>query len=705
MNATRTLKVAVDIGGTFVDAISYDTTTGEIVVHKVSTTPDEPARGVISSVDGLVDDIAAIESFAHGTTLGLNAILQRNGADVGVIANEGFSDLLEIARAAIPVSHMYDFSYQRPAPLVPRRHRRGVPGRLDAQGAEVVPLDEAALIEAARELIEQHGLGSIAICFLHSYTNPVHERRAADVLRAEFPGVQFSISSDLTREYREYERTSTVVLDAYIRPVLNNYLDSLETRLTEGGLSRPLHIMRSGGGAMTSDLAKQAPLTTVLSGPAGGVVGTTFLARELGLKNVLSFDVGGTSVDSCVVVDGKPSEIHEAEIDGLPLLIPIFDIRTIGAGGGSIAWMDEGLLKVGPQSAGAVPGPAAYQNGGTEPTVTDASFALGYLDPDAFLGGQMQVSAEAAKAAISDRIAGALGVDESAAAASILRILIARTVGALREITIERGLDPREFTLLAFGGAGPLLAPMLAREMEIDTTLVPRVPSAFSAFGMLMSDLEYEFAATSLRPLTDEAIAELEPTFAELRARAVEILEQQHVPESARGITQSLDIRYLGQEHALAVDYLPGESAADLLARFNELHLARHGHAMDESGQILSVRLRAVGRQPKPALVRIAEADRAAEPTGSRRAFDVATDAWADFAVYDRGTLLAGHRISGPAIVEEGTSTTVFFGDQELTVDEYGHLAIRRAPAVESIDSTKLTAALDGVDLTTGAFA
>lgn len=685
MNAPR-LKVAVDIGGTFVDAISYDTTSGEIAVHKVSTTPAEPAAGVLGGVTGLLEavgaDIADIESFAHGTTLGLNAILQRNGADVGIITNEGFSDLLEIARAAIPSSHMYDFSFQRPAPLVPRRHRLGVRGRLDAQGREVTPLDETGVREAGRILVEERGLRSLAVCFLHSYADTRHEQRAGEILREAFPGVAVSVSSDLTREYREYERTSTVALDAYIRPVLNDYIGSLESRLDEGGLATPLHIMRSGGGAMTAQLAKDAPLMTVLSGPAGGVVGTTFLARELGLANVLSFDVGGTSVDSCVVVDGEPTEVHEAEIDGLPLLLPIFDIRTIGAGGGSIAWMDSGLLKVGPRSAGSVPGPVAYGNGGTEPTVTDASFALGWLDPSAFLGGRMSVSADAARAAIDEKVAGPLGLDGTTAAASILRIVVARTVGALREITIERGLDPREFTLLAFGGAGPLLAPMLAREMGIRTALIPRVPAAFSAFGMLMSDLEFEFAATALKPLSDEVLGTLDVVFDELHERAVAVLEQQGVPEPSREYLRTLDVRYRGQEHAIPVEYWPGASAAEVLAAFNERHVTLHGHAMEEPGQILSLRLKAVGVQPKPPLVRIATTDGTPpEPVGTRSAFDVASDSWRDFAVHLRDGLRAGDVIAGPAIVEEGTSTTVFFGDQVLTVDEYGHLAITATDA------------------------
>lgn len=677
--ATPSLKVAVDIGGTFVDAISYDSDSGAITVHKVPTTPAEPAAGVLQGVVELVDDLDAIESFAHGTTLGLNAILQRNGADVGIITNEGFSDLIEIARAAIPTDHMYDFSFQRPAPLVPRRHRRGVPGRIDAQGVEVVALDLDAVEAAGRSLVEDHGLRSIAVVFLHSYVDPTHERLAADRLRAAFPDVAVSISSDLTREYREYERTSTVTLDAYIRPVLNDYIASLETALSEGGLASPLQIMRSGGGAMTAELARRAPLTTVLSGPAGGVVGTSFLARELGLDRVLSFDVGGTSVDSCVIENGEPSEVHEATIDGLPLLIPIFDIRTIGAGGGSIAWMDEGLLKVGPRSAGAVPGPVAYGKGGSEPTVTDAALALGYLDPARFLGGQMDVDAEAARAAIATRIAEPLGMDPTRAAESVFRILTARTVGALREITIERALDPREFTLLAFGGAGPLLGPMVGRELEIDTTMVPRVPAAFSAFGMLMSDLEYEFAATSLQPLDDLALTEIAEQFGELEAQAVAVLDEQGVAADRRRLVRTLDVRYRGQEHALPVEFGAEDTAATVLDRFNALHAARHGHAMQEPGQILSIRLRAIGEQPKPSLPLVEVSDGApVAPVEHRDAWDVATGAWAPFAVYERDALRAGDRIEGPAVVEEGTSTTVFFGDQFLEVDAHGDLAIRQ---------------------------
>jgi N-methylhydantoinase A len=673
----RMRRLAVDIGGTFVDAIEFDEQTGEIRVHKESTTPDEPSRGVVEAVRVLSSDLSDVATFGHGTTLGLNAILQRRGADVGIITNDGFRDLWEIARAAIPPEHMYNFSYAPPPPLVPRRHRVGVRCRLDAAGRELVPLDEASVLEAGRILVEEHGLTSLAVCFLHSYADPSHERRTAELLRRAYPHVTVSISSDITREYREYERTSTATLDAYIRPVLRDYLGQLEESLTHAGLQRSMHIMRSGGGAMTGEQARSAPLMTVLSGPAGGVVGACALAEERGWPRLLSFDVGGTSVDACVIEDGIASEVHEASIDGFPLLIPIFDIRTVGAGGGSIAWADDGLLRVGPRSAGAVPGPVAYGTGGTEPTMTDAALVLGFLDAKTFLAGGMHIDTEAARAAVRDKLAEPLGIDEVDAATSVFRVLLARMVGALREITVERGLDPREFTLLAFGGAGPMLGPMLAREMGIETCAVPPVPAAFSAYGMLLSDVQHETSATVLAPLTDDALAEHLPVIAELTAAGNDSLATQDIPADARELHVLLDVRYRGQEHSLPLLYTEQDTAESLLNRFHTAHEQRHGHAMPELGQLVTVRVRAIGRRPKPASARLAaRAGAPPRPIGTRLAYDVASERECQFAVFARASLCAGDHLEGPAIVEEGTSTTVFFADQQLVVDEFGDLLI-----------------------------
>jgi N-methylhydantoinase A len=684
VTAGKPVRLAVDIGGTFVDALAYDENTGALRLHKAPTTPDAPARGVLDAVRGLSPRLDDVSVFAHGTTLGLNAILQRRGADVGIITNEGFRDIFEIARAAIPARHMYNFSYAPPPPLVPRRHRVGVPCRVDAAGAVLRDLDEDAVREAGRILVEEHGLASLAVCFLHSYANPEHEQRAARVLRAAYPGIEVSVSSDITREYREFERTSTAVLDAYIKPVLHDYLGSLEAGLADAGLAGPLHIMRSGGGAMTAGLARRAPLMTVLSGPAGGVIGASYLAGQMSWPRVLSFDVGGTSVDACVIENGEPGEVYEASIDSFPMLIPIYDIRTVGAGGGSIAWIDDGLLKVGPHSAGAVPGPVAYGTGGTEPTLTDAAFTLGYLDPGAFLGGEMRVDGGAARDAVERKIARPLGIDTQTAAASVFRVLLARTVGALREITVERGLDPREFALLAFGGAGPMLGPMLAREMGIATTVIPQVPAAFSAFGMLMTDLQHEFSATILRPLSPAVLDELRPVLDAFTAQGHAALLAQEVKEADRYFTASLDVRYRGQEHSLPIELRDGDTAGDIERRFHELHQSRHGHAMPEPAQVLTLRVRATGRLPKPSLPPIARATKSAAPpapSGARTAFDMATGRLAEFPVYPRRELLAGHALSGPAIVEEGTATAVLFGDQRLDVDDFGHLLITSATA------------------------
>lgn len=677
MTTAGRLRLAVDIGGTFVDAIAFHTGTGEVQLHKAPTVPADPSAGVLAAVRGLLDDLGEVETFVHGTTLGLNAVLQRRGADVGLITNEGFRDLLEIARADVPAARMYDFQYAPPPPLVRRRHRLGVPGRLDAQGREVEPLDEAAVLAAAHELVAVRGLRSIALCFLHSYADPAHEERAAALIRAAHPDVSVSVSSKLSREYREYERTSTTALDAFIRPVLHDYVGRLEQHLADGGFRGTFHIMRSGGGAMTADVARAAPLLTVLSGPAGGIAGAGQLAGTFGWDQVISFDVGGTSVDACVITDGHPSDVHEAAIDGLPLQIPVFDIRTIGAGGGSIAWMDEGLLKVGPQSAGADPGPACYGAGGTEPTLTDAALVLGYLDPEGFLGGRMALDVAAAEEALRSRVAEPLGLPLQDAAARVVAVLLAKTVGAIREITVERGLDPRGFRLVAFGGAGPLLGPLLGREMGVAATVVPRFPAAFSALGMLMTDLEYDLSSTVLAPLGPAELAGLEPLVKELRDRGDETLAVQGVPPEQREVLVRLDLRYRGQEHSLTVDLGPGDDATTLADRFRAFHHERYGHRLDEPCEVVTLRVRAVGRTTKPGLPALGAVPAGRSQVGTRTAYDLATGAPVAFPVHRRDRLAPGRELAGPVIVQEPTSTTVVFGDQALAVDDHGQLVVR----------------------------
>jgi N-methylhydantoinase A len=671
-------RLAVDIGGTFVDAISFDPRTGAVDLHKASTTPADPSSGVLDAVAGLPVALADVETFVHGTTLGLNAILQRRGAAVGLITNEGFRDVLEVARANVPDRAMYDFGYAPPPPVVRRRHRLGVPGRLDAQGAEVVPLDEQAVLAAAAELVERYGLTSVALCFLHSYRNPAHERRAAELIRARYPHVSVTASVDISREYREYERTSTAVLDAYVKPLLDDYVVRLEASFRAAGFDGAFHVLRSGGGAMTAELARDAPLLTVLSGPAGGIAGASALARQMGWDRVISFDVGGTSVDACVLEGGRAGDAYEADIDGLPLQIPVFDIRTIGAGGGSIARADAGLLRVGPQSAGAVPGPACYGNGGEDPTVTDAALVLGMLDAGSFLGGAMQIDAAAAEKAVAEKIGRPLGLDTTRAAAAVIRVLVARTMSALREITVEKALDPRSFRLLAFGGAGPLLAPALGRELGAEV-VVPRFPAAFSALGMLMTDLEYDAAATVLTPLDDAGLAGLAPLFDELAGEVAGTLAEQGVPESDRRVVPRLDLRYRGQEHTLTIELRPDDDAAALADRFGRLHAERHGHRLAEPAEVVTVRVRGVGELPRPQLPPVPAATGPATPSGRRDVYDLATDTVIRTPVYERDQLGAGTRLTGPLVVSEPTSTTVLASDQQLTVDTHGHLVVTGA--------------------------
>jgi N-methylhydantoinase A len=675
-------RVAVDIGGTFVDAIEFDQHTGEVRLAKAPTTPRRAAEGVVEAIRRLGTPLSETAVVVHGTTLGLNAIIERKGAATGILTNEGFRDLFEIARADVPREHMYDYAYQRPPPLVRRRHRLGVPGRIDAQGKVVEPLDEDAVRRAAEDLVND-GVQAIAIAFLHSYRNCEHEDRAAQIVRQAFPHIAVSVSSAITREYREVERTATAVLDACIRPIFGAYLGELKTALENQGFHGRFLVMRSGGGAMSAELAARAPINTVMSGPAGGMVGAARLARELDRPRLLSLDYGGTSLDAAVIEGGEPLVMYEATLEHFPVLMPIFDIRCIGAGGGSIAWVQEGLLQVGPQSAGAVPGPLAYDKGGIEPTTTDAALILGYIDPNAFLAGAMKLNASASRKGMQLRVADPLHTDAATAAAGIFDVLIAKTVGAIREITVERGKDPREFSLLAFGGAGPMISPMIAREIGAVEVIVPNVPAAFSAWGMLMSDLVFELAQTEIRKLDEDAWTVLQAGFERLELQALAQLAEQGVAKEDRGVDRLLECRYAGQEHALAVTVEPGMTATTTAARFNELHVQRYGHALGAPVQVSTLRVRATGRLEKPPLKRREDASNEPESAriATREAYCFAHRGYKSFGVYARAALSPGHRIEGPAIIDEGTSTTIIHSDQQLMVDSYGNLVIRARAA------------------------
>lgn len=670
--------VAVDIGGTFVDAMELDRRTGKVRFRKASTTPERPWEGVLAAVEALGTDLTTVDTFIHGTTLGLNAVLERRGGATGIITNAGLRDIFLIGRGNVPDDRMYDFQYERPQSLVQRRHTAGVKGRLNHRGETIEPLDEEDLRRVTTRLIEEEGVISIAVCFVHSYRDPSSERRAAELIRRWYPDVPVSVSTDIVREYREYERTSTTVLEAYIRPIFERYVDELERGLADRGFDARFLIMRSGGGSMTSDVAKASPTPTVLSGPAGGIVGGGYIADVLDRPNLLTFDIGGTSLDACVIERGAAVVTHEAELEHFPLLMPTYDIRTIGAGGGSIASVDRGMLKVGPRSAGAVPGPVSYGRGGTEPTVTDASVALGYVDPESFLAGTMRLHDVEAVDAIRDKIAEPLGIDTEKAAAGIFDVMLAKTIGAVRQITVERGHDPRAFSLLAFGGAGPLVAPLLAKEMGVREVIVPFAPSGFSAWGMLSADIVTDHSRTQMELLDEVDLADVRSELDELMSEAREALREQGVEAQDAFVETQLELRYLGQEHTLTLPVGERLDAEELAEAFNDRHRTRYGHSMDNRVQILTIRVRGIGRTARPELETSPRGD--GDPsqafTKTRTAFDFHSRESVPFAVYDRRLLEPGDTFVGPALVDEGTSTTVVHGAQRVTVEKHGYLLI-----------------------------
>jgi N-methylhydantoinase A/oxoprolinase/acetone carboxylase beta subunit len=675
--SSHPFRLAVDIGGTFVDAVELDQRNGQIRLAKSPTTPNQPWEGVLGALDQLGTPLEQVDVFIHGTTLGLNAVLQRRGVRTGIITNEGLRDVFLIGRANVPDRSMYDFQWTQPDSLVRRRDTVGVPGRLDYLGRELEALDVAAVRDAARQLVA-NGVEAIAIVFLHSYRSDSHERLAAEAVREMLPDLQVSVSSEIVREYREYERTSTTVLDAYIGPLVKGYLDRLESEMRDRSFDGRFLVMRSGGGAMTADQARSAPMHTVLSGPAGGVIGAAHVGGVMGRDEILTFDAGGTSLDLCVIDRGQPVVKHEAPLERYPLLMPTYDIHTMGAGGGSIAAVESGLLKVGPQSAGADPGPIAYQRGGTEPTVTDAAIALGYVDPDTFLQGRMRLDDEASRRGIGERVGAPLGFDVGRAAVGVFEVLMARTAGKVREITVERGRDPKTFSLLVFGGAGPLLGPLLARELGIRELIVPIAPSVFSALGMLAAEVTDDRSRTALRTLESFSVEELEGQFLELEKRAADSLEAQGVPSETIACERTLDIRYLGQEHWLTLRAEPPVDIGRLTTSFHTEHELRYGHEIDSPLQILNVRARAralTNPVPFPP-IESGDGDPSAAKIQERTAWCFATSRETTFRIFDRARLRAGDLIAGPSLIEEGTTTTLVMSDQQATVDVIGNLIL-----------------------------
>ena len=671
-------RIGVDIGGTFTDLIYYDDVSGESLVAKVPTTPDNPDEGVVNAIGQAVpaDRVKAAEYFLHGTTVGINALLQRRGAVVGLLATEGFRDILEIRRG--DREEMYNLFWTPPPPLVPRRLRRPVKERVRANG-EIHIAQETTDVRAALGVFESEDVNAIAIAYMNAYANPVHEIEAERELRAAGFEGEISVSHRVSGEYREYERTTTTVIDAFVRPRMIHYLRRLDEELAKIGFAGRLLITRSGGGSMTFAEAEERPFETIMSGPVAGAEGAGELARSLGIDNLITADVGGTSFDTCLVSGGRPQLMYEGMVVGLPVQTPWVDVRSIGAGGGSIAYIDVGgLLQVGPQSAGADPGPASYGRGGTEPTVTDCALSLGMLGEGKLASG-IALDVARARAAI-EPIAAKLNFTVDQAAQGVMTIVTASMANTIREITIDQGVDPRQATLLAFGGAGPLMACALARELNIGTIVIPPYAGNFSAWGLLGADLTQAAARTRIMKLSDDALAEandiLKDLFATLEERQGPLGEGQ-----SRSREVGLDMRYAGQEHNLTVpmeapDGTVTASADAVLEAFTQEYERTFRNTMEEDAEIVSVR--ATLRLPLP---RRASEYRSAAAAGADaaevEAYSFTEDRRQPFKIVARGSLAVGDTVEGPAIVTEETATTYLDAGFEARLDASGCLFLK----------------------------
>jgi N-methylhydantoinase A len=665
--------VGVDTGGTFTDFVVQDGT--RLRVHKVLSTPDDPSRAILQGLDEL--GVTSAQALIHGSTVATNAVLEQKGARTALITTAGFRDVLEIARQTRPT--LYDLRVERDPPLVSRDLRLEVIERLDERGNVLTALDQDSVVAAVRAASEA-GVESVAICLLFSFANPEHERFVTEQVRAA--GLSASASHEVLPEFREYERTSTVVLNAYVAPLMDRYLGTLEQSLPT---ETPLRIMQSNGGSISAGVARSEAARTLLSGPAAGAVGAAYVAEASGFSQTISFDMGGTSSD-VALIDGDLIETTDGRVGGHPCRLPMIDIHTVGAGGGSIAWFDAGgALKVGPYSAGASPGPAAYGRGGTEATVTDANVVLGRLSADDFLGGGMTLDVEAARKAVST-VAERLGSSPEDAALGIARVTNANMEAAIRVISVEKGHDPRGFTLVAFGGAGPLHACELAASMRIPRVLVPATPGVLSAYGMLAADLRKDYVQTIMLGQDDDT-GQIDPVFDDLTRQGHQEILAEGVAEERIEVESYLDMRYRGQSYELTVPY--SGSISDAILEFHAAHQVRFGYSdPDEPVQIVNARVKAFGRADRPDIALTSyEDETVAVPDRTREVVFAGTSGaeTRKTGIYDRTSLSAGARINGPAIVTQYDTTTVLPPGWSALVDQAGNLVAEPAEG-EQID-------------------
>lgn len=676
------MRVATDIGGTFTDLVAVDDQ-GKTILTKSHTTPPNFEEGVIKVIQKSGVCPQEIKDFIHGTTTIINALTERKGAKTALITTKGFRDVLEIARCNRP--DLFNMVFAKPRPFIPRYLRKEVEERVSFDGKVVTPLNEED-IKAAVEYFKKEKVEAIAVCYINSYANDEHEKRTVELIRKLWPEVFVTSSIEVTKEWREYERTSTIALNSYVMPVASSYIDNLDRRLKEAGCHAKEYIMQSNGGTTTFEQAKQTPINMVESGPVAGVYGSAILGKMIGERNIIAFDVGGTTAKCSLIDNGEVKVTTEYRIErtesyaGYPIMAPVVDIVEIGNGGGSIAWIDEaGSLKVGPQSAGAVPGPVAYGIGGTEPTTTDACLVTGRLSAENF---DNQVDMDAVRAAIQEKVGDAFGMDTDEAAMSILRVAEANMYNALKLISVRRGYDPRDFTMVAFGGGGPMHCAYLAKELNIRKVIVPIAAPVFSAWGMLMTDVRHDYIQTNIRRMNEVSAEELNDMWEGLLSQAQEQFEKEDIPKENIVCNYIADMRYMGQEHTVKVNVPPipwsEETKEEIIQRFHDTHEHFYTFRLtDTPTEIVNLHLVAYGRLTKPELAKIPPQEDPVEDAKKEiRKVYFAEDGWMDTPVYLREKLGRGAVLDGPVIVEEAAASAVAAKGQRITVDDYGNLII-----------------------------
>lgn len=686
-------RIGVDTGGTFTDVCLYDESTNTIHVGKVSSTPADPGQAVRDGVRALVGEhdgtgggLGSIDYFAHGTTVATNALLQGRGARTGLITTRGFRDLLELGRQRRP--KLYDLAARKPAPLASRDLRIEVDERVRYDGTVERPLDVEE-VRAAACTLREAGVEAVSVCFLYSYLRPDHEAQVRAILTEELPGVYLSISHEILPEFREYERLSTVIINSFIGPVMEGYLARLREGLHADGLAVDPKVTQSNGGIMSFRTAEKMPVRTVLSGPSTGVVGAARLCSGSGIDDIITFDMGGTSSDVALVSGARPTSSTGMELDGRPVRAPMLDINTVGAGGGSIAWIDEGgHLKVGPQSAGADPGPACYGRGTTEPTVTDADVVLGILNQEALLGGAMPIDAALSLQAV-ERLGERLGMGPLETAQGIISVVTANMARAIRVISVQRGYDPADYALVAFGGAGPLHSARLAAELGMRRTVIPQSPGALSALGMLMTDLRSDVTRTAITALSVSSADQVSKIFTELEGTAGAWFEAERITPERQTLRRLLDLRYVGQNYEITVEVPAGEPTeawfAEVAQRFHDAHQQRYGYATTaERVEAATFRVEAVGAVPQASFPRSERGgpDASDAVVGTRQVYFPERGERVEVPLYDRTALRAGNVLVGPAVIEQYDTTALLLPTEQAEVDEY--LMITTSPALSA---------------------